>query len=140
MSNYVFSAAGTYTIPVMYTQLASINSTIDSVKYHYLEGVKFTDADFVGLEELDFAVKELNVYPNPFSGFTELKIDIERNTLLDIAVYDVMGNKVLESSTGKLAAGTHRWTISSGGLAPGIYLLRVSSPGTEPVSLKVIKQ
>jgi parallel beta-helix repeat protein len=75
--------------------------------------------------------------PNPFSSATEIRFDLPRSGVVDLAVYDVQGRQVRRLLAGAvLPAGTHSavWDGRSDlGLeaAPGIYLCRIRVAGDE---------
>jgi parallel beta-helix repeat protein len=75
--------------------------------------------------------------PNPFSSATEIRFDLPKSGVVDLAVYDVRGRQVRRLLAGAvLAAGTHSavWDgRSDSGLeaAPGVYLCRIRVAGAE---------
>lgn len=66
--------------------------------------------------------KEVNVYPNPANK--ELTLSFKANSVADVIIYDVLGNKQKSSThTGNLS------TIDVSDLKPGIYFIRVIEDG-----------
>ena len=83
-----------------------------------------------GIEEYASAIN-LNSYPNPFSTSTFIEFTLTNSTDVEIAVFDLLGNKVDVISGGKQSAGQHRVEWNAEGLSKGAYLLKVtSSAGT----------
>ncbi len=66
-------------------------------------------------------------YPNPFNGFTTLPIRLEQGGDLDLEVYDLRGRLIRSERMTALAAGEHRYVLSTDDLSSGVYLLRFIS-------------
>ncbi|MGZ5243731.1 MAG: endonuclease [Bacteroidia bacterium] len=84
----------------------------------------------VGFSDVTFNEILLNVYPNPVSG--TLYITMPENTLQSAAMYNILGEKVLEKQ------GAVK-EINTGSLPKGIYILKINA-GEKIYSRKVIKQ
>jgi len=72
--------------------------------------------------------------PNPFGLQTRIAYTLGRETHVDLKVYDINGRLVATLASGTVEAGSHRvsWdgTDAEGrGVAPGIYLYRLDTPG-----------
>jgi hypothetical protein len=76
-------------------------------------------------------------YPNPFRGSTTVNYRLEHPADVRLAVYDVLGRRVAMLVDDAVAAGTHRATFESTGLASGIYLVVLEADG-ERVTRKVL--
>jgi hypothetical protein len=68
---------------------------------------------------------ELNIYPNPAYGSTTLLFSLSKTETVKLAVYNLMGEMILENNPGRLPAGEHTITINSDELQPGIYFIRL---------------
>jgi hypothetical protein len=86
-------------------------------------------------------------YPNPFTGTTYISFELPLDARVELAVYNLMGQKVSVLESGRLAAGTHVATWSGtrdDGTAAGdgIYVYRLvitDITGTHIFSRKMIK-
>lgn len=78
------------------------------------------------LAELNHAV----IMPNPTSGNTAVRFDLQNNSDLNYVVTDIAGKTMQATSLKGLAAGSHELAISSEGWAAGIYTVAISSNGT----------
>lgn len=81
-------------------------------------------------------------YPNPMVKCTDLSFTIERDGLMDIAVFDVQGRKVRSVLHEFRMAGTHAAYWDGKGenrarLKDGLYFVRLTDPGGKSVSRKV---
>ncbi|MDD3876734.1 MAG: Omp28-related outer membrane protein [Bacteroidales bacterium] len=75
---------------------------------------------FVNVSDLDY-INELSIYPNPFNDFSTIVFSIKEQKNTEIALYNVLGQKVFGESKGLLSPGYHYQTISASGLPKGIY-------------------
>jgi hypothetical protein len=83
----------------------------------------------VGIESINSGEgKGFALYPNPSSGKLSIEFRQPLNTLSDIRIYDFAGTVVRSYRAG---SGESNYTIEDTGLKNGIYLVRVSSGGTD---------
>ncbi|MBS1262278.1 MAG: hypothetical protein MAG453_01621 [Calditrichaeota bacterium] len=68
-------------------------------------------------------------YPNPFNPSTTLRVALPEAAELELAVYNVAGQRVTTLQNGRLGAGEHTFTFDANGLASGIYFLHAVVPG-----------
>lgn len=80
----------------------------------------------VGMEELGNSIS-LTSYPNPFNGSTSIQYSIIEAMEMEVAVFDLVGNKVAVLANGKQAAGPHKIEWNAEGVSSGAYLLKVTS-------------
>ncbi|MCB0397220.1 MAG: PKD domain-containing protein, partial [Flavobacteriales bacterium] len=121
--NYVWAPGGATT--------QSINVTVPD-KYF----VTVTDAN--GCTEMDslevisvFApqnadpVSTLNIYPNPYRGYTNITYELTQRTELDVIVMDMMGRKIASLASGMQDVGRYSHTFSAEAydLLPGTYMV-----------------
>ena len=66
-------------------------------------------------------------YPNPFNPSTQIAFTIPRSSLVQLRVYNVLGQEVATLVNGTLVAGTHVVTFNSSGLASGMYFYRITA-------------
>ena len=67
-------------------------------------------------------------YPNPFNPRTTLVFDLPENGTVDVAVYDILGRKVLEFPASAFTAGSNRrLQLDASSLAAGLYLYRLQA-------------
>jgi hypothetical protein len=68
-------------------------------------------------------------YPNPFNPSTTIRFTVRTQSDVDIAVYDVMGRKVVQLVDRRFAAGEHRVEFDASNLPSGHYLVRMIAGG-----------
>lgn len=69
-------------------------------------------------------------YPNPFNPNCVIEYELPKAVFTMLAVYDVMGRKVLELARGEQAPGKHQVIVDSrsSSLPSGLYLYRLTTP------------
>lgn len=76
------------------------------------------------------APKEFNLsqnFPNPFNPATTIAFDVARKTWLRLAVYDVLGRRVMTLAEGEYEPGSYAVRVDFSALASGIYLYRLEA-------------
>lgn len=77
----------------------------------------------------------LKVYPNPFTGSTQIDVFLEEGVQAVLQLTDISGKIIREDKvTGKVQV-----LISGDALAPGIYFCHLLQTNTVPISEKLIK-
>jgi len=71
----------------------------------------------------------LSAYPNPFNPTTQINYNLPDNGIVELAVYDVTGAKVVDLVSGYRAAGSYQVTLDASGLASGIYFAQLNAAG-----------
>ncbi|MBP7497074.1 MAG: T9SS type A sorting domain-containing protein [Bacteroidales bacterium] len=118
-----------WVIPVTTSKHGSAASK--PVTHYYLHGVYFTETDFVD----NFSIKEnanniLNVqqnYPNPFSDFSYVNINLSKPAKVSLEVRNILGPKVMETKAKNYPQGNHNLFIDGSNLKPGLYLYTVKT-------------
>ena len=68
-------------------------------------------------------------YPNPFNPATTIVFNLPSAAPVRLSVYDALGRRVAVPVDGPLPAGRHTVVFDAGGLAGGLYLYRLETPG-----------
>jgi hypothetical protein len=69
-------------------------------------------------------------YPNPVSGTTSIKFSTENTSMVNLAVYNSMGQIVSQLANSIMDAGTYNVTFDSETLTPGTYFYTLRSGNT----------
>jgi hypothetical protein len=82
-------------------------------------------------------------YPNPFNSSTVLRFGLPREAEVELAVYDLAGQRVVELVRGRRAAGAYslRWDGRDGRgreLATGVYLYRLRADAEVVATRKMV--
>lgn len=78
----------------------------------------------------------VQVFPNPSNGQLNITFQLEKTSNMDVAVYNMLGERIAVIQNGQMTTGTHNliWNgETSGGKAVpnGVYLCRVRNGNTE---------
>lgn len=68
-------------------------------------------------------------FPNPFNPSTTVQFDIPESSVVELTVFDILGNEITTLAQGQLSAGVYNKTFNADGLSSGIYLLRLNAEG-----------
>lgn len=79
----------------------------------------------VGTTRNEF-VSNLAVYPNPASGYTQVKFNLDEQSEVTIALFNLLGKQVY-AETSVMQSGFVSKTLQLGNLAGGVYMLRIAS-------------
>lgn len=105
----------------------------------YAQNIKFdgTFGPLVGITNISSSIPERfeleQNYPNPFNPVTNIRYSIIQNAIINIAVYDILGNRISEIVNGPQKSGTYEAGFDATSLASGVYFYRiiaVSSDGS----------
>jgi beta-N-acetylhexosaminidase len=80
---------------------------------------------------------EINNYPNPFNSSTQINIKISDAGMLNIKVYNVIGEEVAEIVNDYYQPGQYKFFFNASELSSGVYLLRMTA-GEKYFSHKII--
>ncbi len=121
---------GTTTEPSDYSYYDNLTSS-GSFKY------RLKQIDFDGSYEFSDEISvngvlpaEYNLtqnYPNPFNPATSISFSLPKEQLVNITVYNSIGEKVITLTDRVMEEGSHIMTFDGRGLASGMYLLRMTS-------------
>ena len=113
---------------------------------NYLYAVKITPSqDMPGLDtwsvEESEAVNPMTaarVFPNPATDELFIEVNASQNSPLNISVYNIMGQKVMEQNA-TLSTGINRPSINISSLTSGIYFVTVKANGYENTMKFMVK-
>lgn len=126
------------------------SAAIEDIVYHNHDNSTFPIVDYVPFAEGLFDIDDTSIvdvidynqdalptnfslrqnYPNPFNPFTTIEVNLPRRSYVDLAVYNVIGQKVTQLISGERAAGHYQiiWQgLDSHGqqTAAGMYFYRL---------------
>ena len=118
------------------------NATQTDASYNLIHGVKvIADPEFVSVPENYDAVNPMtaiDVQPNPVKDNLYVTINASQNSVMDIAVYNLTGQKVMETSA-TVSTGINRPSLDVTSLSSGIYFLSVSANGFKETVKFIVK-
>ena len=79
-------------------------------------------------------------YPNPFNPSTTIEFNIPEQGLVNLSVYNMLGEKVATIVNDMLESGNHKFEFNGSNLASGIYLVKMSSGSfSEVIKINLLK-
>jgi len=124
------AGSGTTTEPRSYS---FIDNDLNLGKYYY----RLRQIDYSGTFEysdaievkvsvpFDFALEQN--YPNPFNPITNIRYSVPQNSMVNIKVYNIVGQEVAEIVNEVKSSGRYEINFESNGLASGIYLVKMQA-------------
>ncbi len=94
----------------------------------------------VGIEDDIIEPKTFSLsqnYPNPFNAGTNIDFELEKDSQVEIVIYDITGARVGISVDRLMSAGFHSVKVDAGDIASGVYYYRMSANG-ESLSRKMV--
>jgi tetratricopeptide (TPR) repeat protein len=95
----------------------------------YLSGIanksRSTEQAGSAIEAADIYLKQN--YPNPFNTSTTIEFELTQADVVDLKIYNMMGQEVKTLISGRTEAGLHRIQFNAEGLASGTYIFRLTA-------------
>ncbi len=91
----------------------------------YLEG----EAEVLDFQSRPTSSRLAGIHPNPFNPRSRVVLELAAPGRVELAVFNVLGQKVALLESGRLGAGRHARTFNAAGLPSGIYFASLSVEG-----------
>jgi len=72
----------------------------------------------------------LQNYPNPFNPITTISIAVDRERVIDLSIYDILGRYITTLKRGVVSPGSYSFEWNAGSSSTGLYLCRLRSENT----------
>ena len=107
--------------------------------YNYTEFIQTS----VGVEDPNEPIREFGLmqnYPNPFNPDTNIRYTVPHEGIINIKLYDILGNEISELQSSKLPAGEYNLRLNADdlNLSSGVYIYQVSFNNTISISKKAL--
>ncbi len=102
----------------------------------YIDDINITGP--VGVEDLTYDFN-LSSFPNPFDGNTTISFELNNETETEVAIYDVIGKKVMVLANGNLSQGKHSFNVNGSELESGVYFVKLKA-GNRATMKRIIVQ
>jgi len=141
-SYYVFDQEdGSFIVPFVYQEMDPTNSAAP-VQYKYIQDYTVTPDMFTIVKANNVITSGATVsqnYPNPFTGKTEVTVNLLKQANVSLEVFNMVGQKVYEIPVAKMMQGSHILNINMKNLKAGIYTYSVNIDG-ERITRKMIAE
>ena len=91
--------------------------------------VDLTTITSVEEEEMPTVYSLSQNYPNPFNPTTTIKFGLPEQGFVNLLVYNILGQEVVNLLNKELSAGYHEVNFSMNNIASGMYIYRISVEG-----------
>jgi hypothetical protein len=140
------------------SSLQQFNSVLKNLAagttYHFRAAVKNNGINYYGLDQTfspssvlsvtyppklpkEFALHEN--YPNPFNPSTVISFDLPKGSLIDLTIYNVLGQPVISPIRGKYySAGTYSVSVNASSLSSGVYFYKLRAGEFQGVRKMVV--
>lgn len=108
----------------------STDSYSKSYSAYFLDinpGGQITSVDDNANQSTPESFKLFSNYPNPFNGQTQIIYQLPEQSSVDLAIYNITGQRVRTVIAGTQSAGQHRVGFNSEGLSSGVYFYRIET-------------
>jgi Secretion system C-terminal sorting domain len=93
----------------------------------------------VSSDDVALPVKtSLSVHPNPFNSMTTISFGLDKQTLVDISIYDILGREVAVIHQGVLIGGVHKFSLDADNFASGVYFVRAVQQDGPSITHKLL--
>lgn len=85
-----------------------------------------TDVEEINVGEVIPSKYALNQnYPNPFNPSTSLEFSLPENSMVNLSIYNILGQKVAELVNEELNAGSYKYNFDASKIASGVYIYTI---------------
>ncbi|GBE30070.1 hypothetical protein BMS3Bbin04_01096 [bacterium BMS3Bbin04] len=95
-----------------------------------------TDVEEQSLTATEYGIAA--AYPNPFNPSLTIEIELANPAVLQVEVYNALGQNVAQLHQGQLPAGSHSLEFDASGLTSGVYFIHATVPGKLDQFRKVV--
>jgi len=88
-----------------------------------ISSVKFDENSSLRFDEIYIS----DNYPNPFNSQSRVDVIVNKETNLEIKIYDLLGKEISTVTSGKFKSGKYSFVIDGSQLSSGVYFMRIKS-------------
>ena len=87
----------------------------------------FSDLETITIATIPAEFDLQQNYPNPFNPSTQIQYSLAENGVVNLSIFNMLGQKVAELVNSTQEAGNYRVTWNAGALSSGVYIYRLST-------------
>lgn len=114
-------------------------TTVPDQYIMYVTLDKTTFGVFSGTTELESSAAAVSLSPNPTHGFVQVGFELNEPAAVKIGLYNQLGKLVLDKKLDILPVGTHRYPLTTEGVAAGIYFVKLEMDGQAVTKKLLVK-
>jgi hypothetical protein len=110
-----------------YNNVYSVGTTEDSLNGWGFLTIKYSQPTSISQISKDVPerYKLFQNYPNPFNSSTRIKYEIQKNSMVQLKVYDMLGKEIQTLVSEEQNAGTYETSFNGQNLSSGIYIYEI---------------
>lgn len=115
-----------------YTPWTTFSGTVFPIESHHLVQETFYKANLsastVNNEMADNKIQSFELeqnYPNPFNPSTNISFELPKAELVQLKVYNMLGQEVANLVDGRMNSGNHSVNFDASELSSGVYIYRL---------------
>jgi len=110
-----------------YNNVYSVGTTEDSLNGWGFVTIKYSQPTSISQISKDVPerYKLFQNYPNPFNSSTRIKYEIQKNSMVQLKVYDMLGKEIQTLVSEEQNAGTYETSFNGQNLSSGIYIYEI---------------
>ena len=95
------------------------------IQWQNAESTEAATASGAGADASSAETYSISGFPNPFKNSTTISYVLENDTMVDLSVFDAMGNKVVTLVSEPQKRGSHTAAFQMPGSRPGVYVAKI---------------
>lgn len=99
-----------------------------------------TPSNIKGSSDMPESFNLMQNYPNPFNPSTTITFSIAKNEVVNVTIFNIMGEEITTIVNREFEAGTHSIQFNAGNLASGVYLYRMTSPSFSSTKKMILQK
>ena len=103
--------------------------------YWKLDGLLVGALTLAEIVPVNFGIT--SAYPNPFNSTIQVSYGLFETGLVHLSIYDLSGREIVTLVDSELTLGTHRINWNAGGIATGVYFVRLEQ-GNQTAVMKIL--
>ncbi len=128
---------GTYTFTI------SGNTVVNDLDFTLGADSVYPNSTLTGVSKIKVNDPKAGIfaYPNPYKGYTNIKVDMEQKGEMTLEVYDLVGKKIttIDKCVKEQGEYTYKFSAKDLGFASGMYVVKLTTPN-KITSLKIAEQ
>lgn len=118
-----------------YFNYSELSQNIQIILNNYLNEPATSVEDIDKLPN-DFTVDD--IYPNPFNPSTNIQFSLPESRVVNVSIYNVIGEKVDEIVNEKYASGVHKIQWNASNQPSGVYFIRLNAGNFNSVKKAIL--
>lgn len=117
---HTYSASGTYNVCLTITAGSCSDTSCSILK------ISCSTTGVSSLEQINISLS----FNHPVFSFADIHYSLPFSSSMELALFDIIGNKICVLENGSKRAGTYSYLLNTGSYSNGVYFIRLDFEGT----------